>query len=131
GVNSAMSAEAQRPDAATKAKWFNVVTQNPDNLKQATLRYIMFYLFPAEQQALEEPFKARIKTHIEELNKGSDLTLIRSFAGSMLPVQCNAASEQELAGLVEEYSAMKPQVVKAVKAAHQQAERCIKVVALL
>jgi aminopeptidase N len=49
----------------------------------------------------------------------------------MLPVQCNAASEQELAGLVEEYSAMKPQVVKAVKAAHQQAERCIKVVALL
>ena len=131
GVKYAIYSEALRPDPEIKAKWFAVVTDNPDRLKLSTLRYIMAGLFPPEQSALEQPYKARILAQIPVLNQGSDLGLTRSFTSSLLPAQCTDQSEKELAGLVEEYQAMKPQILKAVKARHQTVQRCIKALALL
>ncbi|MBA6337736.1 aminopeptidase N [Colwellia sp. BRX8-7] len=131
GVKSAIYAEVIRPEAEVKEKWFNIVINNPDKLKLSTLRYIMWGLFPGEQQALEAPYKAKILAHIPKLNEGSDLGLLESFAGSMLPTQCNAVSEAELAQLIKDYSGMKPQVLKTVKASHQQIGRCVKALELL
>jgi len=131
GVKSAIYAEVLRPEADVKEKWFNVVINNPDKLKLSTLRYIMWGLFPSEQQALEAPYKAKILAHIPKLNEGSDLGLLESFAGSMLPTQCTAASEAELAQLIKDYSGMKPQVLKTVKSSHQQIGRCVKALKLL
>ena len=131
GVKYAIYSEALRPDPEIKAKWFAVVTDNPDRLKLSTLRYIMAGLFPPEQSALEQPYKARILAQIPVLNQGSDLGLTRSFTSSLLPAQCTDQSEKELAGLIEEYQAMKPQILKAVKARHQTVQRCIKALALL
>lgn len=131
GVKNAIYAEVLRPEADVKAKWFNVVVNNPDQLKLSTLRYIMWGLFPSEQEALEAPFKDKILAHIPKLNDGSDLGLLSAFAGSMLPASCTAASEAELAKLVDDYADMKPQVLKSVKASHQQIGRCIKALKLL
>jgi len=131
GVKSAIYAEVLRPEAEVKEKWFNVVINNPDKLKLSTLRYIMWGLFPSEQQALEAPYKAKILAHIPKLNEGSDLGLLGSFASSMLPSQCTPTSEAELAQLIKDYSEMKPQVLKAVKASHQNIGRCVKALALL
>ena len=131
GVKYAIYSETLQPDPQIKAKWFAVLTDNPDKLKLSTLRYVMYGLFPPEQAALEAPYKARILAQIPVLNQGSDLGLTRSFASNMLPGECTAQSERELAGLVEEYSAMKPQILKAVKARHQTVERCIAALALL
>ena len=131
GVKYAIYSEALRPDPEVKAKWFAALTDNPDQLKLSTLRYVMYGLFPPEQAALEAPYKEKILAQIPVLNQGSDLGLTRSFASTMLPAQCTAQSEAELAGLVEAYSQMKPQVLKAVKARHQTVERCIAALALL
>ena len=131
GVKSAIYAEVLRPEAEVKEKWFNVVINNPDKLKLSTLRYIMAGLFPSEQQALEAPYKAKILAHIPKLNEGSDLGLLESFAGRMIPSQCTLASEAELAQLVKDYSGMKPQVLKSVKSRHEQVGRCIKALTLL
>lgn len=131
GVKYAIYSETLQPDPQIKAKWFAVLTDNPDKLKLSTLRYVMYGLFPPEQAALEAPYKARILAQIPILNQGSDLGLTRSFASNMLPGECTAQSERELAGLVEQYSAMKPQILKAVKARHQTVERCIAALALL
>jgi aminopeptidase N len=131
GVKSAIYAEVIRPEAEVKDKWFNVVINNPDKLKLSTLRYIMWGLFPSEQRALETPYKSKILAHIPKLNEGSNLGLLESFAGSMLPTQCNAESEAELAQLIKDYSGMKPQVLKTVKASHQNIGRCVKALQLL
>ncbi|MDG1165325.1 MAG: aminopeptidase N [Porticoccaceae bacterium] len=131
GVKYAIYSETMRPDPDIKSKWFDVLTENPEQLKLATLRYIMAGLFPPEQATLEAPFKARILAQIPILNQGNDLGLTRSFAGNMLPAHCTAESEVEMATLVEEYAAMKPQILKAVKARHQTVGRCIKALALL
>jgi aminopeptidase N len=131
GVKNAIYAEVLRPEAQVKEKWFNVVVNNPEKLKLSTLRYIMWGLFPSEQKALEAPYKARILAHIPTLNEGSDLSLLGSFTGNLLPAQCTPESEKELAALVVEYKDMKPQVLKSVKASHQDIERCIKALELL
>jgi aminopeptidase N len=89
GVKNAIYSEVLRPEADVKEKCFNIVINNPDKLKLSTLRYIMWGLFPSEQQALEAPYKAKILAHIPQLNKGSDLGLLESFAGSMLQVKLN------------------------------------------
>jgi len=131
GVKNAIYAEVIRPEVDVKAKWFEVLINNPEKLKLATLRYIMFGIFPSEQNHLEAPYKARILAYIPELNAGSDLSLLSAFAGSMIPSECTAQSEQELANLVQEYKDMKPQVLKTVKARHQNVGRCIKALRLL
>jgi aminopeptidase N len=131
GVKSAIYSEAIRPDADAKAKWFKVLVDNPDDLKLSTLRYIMSALFPAEQTALQAPYKERILALIPQLNKEGDLGFTRAFAGRMLPAECTAQSELELAALVEQTKAMKPMIVKAVKGTHETVERCIKVLETL
>ncbi|MDO6425559.1 aminopeptidase N [Thalassotalea sp. 1_MG-2023] len=131
GVKNAIYAEVVRPEADVKKKWFDVVINNPDNLKLSTLRYIMWGLFPTEQSSLETPYKERILAHIPKLNEGSDLGLLGAFASSMIPSECTAESEAELAKLIEEYKSMKPQVLKTVKARHQNVGRCIKALKLL
>ncbi|MEW6989908.1 aminopeptidase N [Colwelliaceae bacterium 6441] len=131
GVKSAIYAEVLRPEEQVKAKWFDVVVNNPDNLKLSTLRYIMYGLFPSDQGKLEAPYKERILAHIPKLNEGSDLELLSAFTGSMLPSQCTAESEAELAKLVVAYKDMKPQALKSVKSRHQGIERCVKALKLL
>ena len=131
GIKSAIYAEVLRPEEQVKAKWFDVVVNNTENLKLSTLRYIMWGLFPSEQGKLEAPYKAKILAHIPKLNEGSDLELLSAFTGSMLPRECTAESETELAKLVVEYKDMKPQALKSVKAQHQNVERCVKALKLL
>ena len=131
GVNYAIYSEVLRPDPEVKAKWFEVVINNPDKLKLATLRYIMAGLFPAEQLALEQPFKERILAQIPLLNAGEDLGLTRYYVNYLLPTECTAANETKLAQLVIEYSTMQPRIVKAVKGTHQQVQRCIAALELL
>jgi aminopeptidase N len=131
GVKNAIYAEVLRPEAENKAKWFTVVVDNPEKLKLSTLRYIMWGLFPSEQEALALPYKAKILAHIPKLNEGSDLSLLESFTSSLLPAKCTVESEQELAELITAYSKMKPQALKSVKAAHQEVGRCIKALKLL
>ncbi|WP_286233887.1 aminopeptidase N [Thalassotalea sediminis] len=131
GVKNAIYAEVLRPEEAVKKKWFDVVINNPENLKLSTLRYIMWGLFPSEQSVLEAPYKEKILAHIPTLNEGSDLGLLSAFASSMIPSECTAESEAELAKLVKQYKDMKPQVLKTVKARHQNVGRCIKALKLL
>ena len=126
GVKNAIYAEVLRPDPEVKAKWFDVVMNNPEQLKLSTLRYIMWGLFPSEQKNLEAPYKQKIVDRIPELNQGSDLGLLSNFTSLMVPAECTKASEVELAALVEQFSDMKPQVVKNIKATHEDVERCVK-----
>ncbi len=131
GVKNAIFAEVVRPVPAGKEKWFNELINNPNNLKLSTLRYIMWGLFPSEQRVLELPYKDRIITQISKLNTSADLSMLSSFVGSMLPSNCTSESEAELAKQIIEYKEMKPQVLKSVKARHQNVERCIKILKLL
>ncbi len=131
GVKNAIYAEVMQPDAQVKAKWFDVVINNPDNLKLSTLRWVMYGLFPSEQGHLEAPYKEKILAHIPKLNEGSDLELLSFFTDYMMPRECTVESEAELAERVTEYKDMKAQALKSVKARHQNVGRCVKALKIL
>jgi aminopeptidase N len=131
GTKYGIYSEVLRPEASVKAKWFKELVENPNNLKLSTLRFIMYGMFPPEQSDLENAYKARIVDHIATLNNSGDLGLLSNFTSQMLPVACTSESEQSLSRLVESYIDMKPQAVKAIKSAHEKAERCVKVLNLL
>lgn len=131
GAKYAIYSEVLRPDADIKAKWFNEVVENPNNLKLSTLRFVMHGLFPVEQSHLEAPYKARIVDFIATLNQKGDLAMLGNFTGTMLPTDCTNESEQALSKLVDAYADMKPQAIKPIKKAHETAQRCVKVLNLL
>jgi len=131
GAKNAILAEVLRPDPAVKAKWFDIIINNPDKLKLATLRYAMWGMFPSDQEALEAPYVERILAQVKVLNEQGQLRMLQSFVGSMVPVSCTVDSHQQLAGLIEEYKDMKPQVLKSVKRKHQEVGRCVDVLELL
>lgn len=128
GVNEAISAQLIRPDPAIKAVWFERLVNNPDKLKLATLRYVIGDIFPSEQQYLKTPYHQKILAHVETLNAGDDLNLLRAFTGSMLPQQCNSQSEQLLANFLAKSGDMKAQALKGIKSSHQDVQRCIKII---
>jgi len=127
GKKNGILAEVLRPDASIKAKWFDVLIHNPDELKLSTLRYIMWGLFPREQKSLEQPYVERILAHVEVLNEQGELRMLSSFVSAMIPTECTASSYERLSGLVEQYKGMKPQVVKSIKVTHQYEGRCVEV----
>jgi len=131
GIKNAILAEVLRPDPAVKAKWFEVIINNPDKLKLSTMRYIMWGMFPYDQQTLETPYVERILAHVDVLNQQGESRMLKSFVGSMVPTSCTERSHQRLAGLVEQYKDMKPQVVKSIKSSHQEVGRCVAVLSLL
>jgi len=127
GTKNAILAEVLRPDSSVKAKWFDVVINNPDQLKLSTLRYIMWGLFPREQKSFEQPYVERILAHVDQLNAQGELRMLKSFVSTMIPTDCTKSSHQRLTNLVEQNQGMKPQVVKAIKATHQNVGRCVAV----
>lgn len=131
GTKYSIYSEALRPEAAIKAKWFKELTENPNHLKLSTLRYIMAGMFPPEQRSLEKNYEQRIIEHVSTLNNNGDLALLSNFSGRMLPTECTDESQKSLAQLVDSFSDMKPQALKAIKKAHETVERCVKVLSLL
>jgi aminopeptidase N len=131
GVKRAIFSQVVRPDAANKAYWFERLVQNQDKLKLATLRYIMTGLFQPEQQKLKTRFKQQILSHINTLNAGDDLLLLRSFSAEMIPETCNPQGEKLLADYLEKSGHMKVQALKSIKAAHEYVQRCVNIVKLL
>ena len=131
GLNHAIFAEVLRPEPEQKAKWFELLIKNPDNLKLARLRYIMRGLFPVEQQNLKTPYQQDIIAEIKQLNEQGNLSMLSSFTQIMLPQQCTLESELALASLVQASGEMKAIALKRIKATHQQVERCNKILTLL
>ncbi|WDE13403.1 aminopeptidase N [Thalassomonas haliotis] len=131
GINYSFYARAQRPQAQEKAKWFDILLNNPEQLKLARLRYIMAGLFPAEQQAFKAPYREAIISKMRALNEQGNFGLLNAFTRIMLPKQCTADNEVFLSALVKDSADMKPVALKSIKATHQQVNRCNKILALM
>jgi aminopeptidase N len=131
GIKRALTAEAIQPDAKAKAQWFDIVLNNPDNLKLSTLRAIMYNLFPIEQQVLAKPYEQKALQEIPRLNDSADLGYLSAFANAFVPAYCHAESIKQLTKANETFKTFKPQVVKTFKGALQNDQRCVSIVNLI
>jgi len=131
GANMALAAEAVRPDAETKARWFDTIVNTPDSYKLATLRTVMAWLFPAEQSLLLEPYRERILAAIPQLDSSAPEGFLGEFTEHFSGATCTAASVERLARANADFSGMQPLIVKAYLVHHQQDVRCVKLATML
>lgn len=131
GNNMGLAAEAIRPDAGTKQTWLDVIINDPDSLKLATLRTVMGYLLPNEQTTLREQFAERILNAIPAINTSGTQEYVGEFVGNLSPAQCTPASVSRLAQANLDYADLQPLIVKSYLIKQQRDASCVAIGALL
>lgn len=124
---SAIAAEVVRPDAKTKAKWLAIIQDKNTDLPFSKLRTAMGSLYPVEQYQLNQlTAKQRLDT-LADIDKASDHTFMRSYAGSLIPSSCDTVGVNRLANAIESMSELSAGTQRALLVTHQASERCVKI----
>lgn len=131
GNNLALATEVVRPQVASKAIWFDTIVNRPDSYKVATMRYLMSYLFPAEQQGLKDAYREQILTAIPLLDTTAQVEFLSEFVNYFDAATCTPESVARLQQANTEFAPLQPLVVKAFLVHHQQDQRCVRLKALL
>jgi len=131
GSNMALAAEAVQPDPAVKARWFDIIVNQPDSYKLASLRTAMAWLFPAEQLMLLEPYRERILAAVPLLTETATPEFVGEFTGAFGAATCTPQSVARLAQANADFAGQPPVVVKAYLIHHQQDARCVQLRSLV
>ncbi len=127
GVLSAISAEASRPEALNKAQWMEKILAKPSSMPFNQLRSAMQGLFPAEQENLREQFSSSFFKSLPEVVNSHDSEFQESFARNLSPTVCNESSVEKLEKYLNETASLTPVILKELKVAHQEDQRCLKI----
>jgi len=126
GINNAYATRAVRPSLEGKQEFLSLVVGNPDDLKVATLRTILFNLFPPEQTGLLESLADDILQHYGVLNETGLERFLNSYI-EILPTTCTQASIDRLAALKDEFAGYRPVLANRFLELQQADERCVSI----
>jgi len=126
GINNAYATRAVRPSLEGKQEFLSLVVGNPDDLKVATLRTILFNLFPPEQTGLLENLADDILQHYGVLNETGLERFLNSYI-EILPTTCTQASIDRLAALKDEFAGYRPVLANRFLELQQADERCVSI----
>jgi aminopeptidase N len=127
GKQEAIVADAVRPEMAVKKKWFAELTQPAGKRPFADQRAAMRLLFPAEQADLQRPFAADYFKALVKVVIKKDTEFQSAFSGSLAPALCADASVKALGAFISANGNLPPVVMKRLKVAKQEDERCVDV----
>jgi aminopeptidase N len=127
GKQSAISAEVLIPDKNVKTNWYNTIVSDQTKLSLAEVRTAMGSMFPVSQISLSKDFADLYFKNLPELSKTKKNEYIGRFAANMAPAYCEPESAQNLQKFVKKHKELPPIVLKGVKVATQEDERCLKI----
>ena len=127
GQLSALSAATVRPDAAMKADWLAKVQKMDGSEPFSRLRVVMRNLYSAGQSALSEPSAQMRLDTLPQIDKTADPVFLRSYASSMIPTGCSAASVARLQKAVETLTTLSPGTRRELLSKHESDSRCLAV----
>jgi aminopeptidase N len=125
GQAAALGATVIRPDPNTKAEWLAKVEDPQTKLPFSKLRVAMNSLYPTEQAALSELSAAHRLGRLAAMDKLAGPVFMRSYAGSMIPASCTAASVKRLEAAVARFKGLSAGTRRALLGAHQDDVRCV------
>ena len=130
GAKAALTARAARPDPAEKKAWFARITDPDSASSLGDLRAAMADFFPRTQMGLRadfvEPFLKKLT--VLDAAKGEDF--LDDYGRAMIPTLCTPESAAALGVYLEKSPPSKPILLRALRDARQEDERCVKVRAL-
>ncbi len=127
GQKSAISARVIRPDAKVKAEWLAKIQDKNSDLPFSKLRTAMGSMYPSEQLALSEQTAEQRLASLTAIDKANDHTFMRSYANTLIPGACNAASVERLAQAIKQQTSLSAGTKRALLVTHQADEQCVNI----
>jgi aminopeptidase N len=125
GQLSALGARVIRPDAEAKAKYLATVQALDGSEPYSRLRVIMFNLYPSGQTALSEASAAQRLETLAAIDAKADPVFMRTYAGSMIPSSCTAASVARLEQAMAAKDPLGAGTRRALVGEHESDARCL------
>ncbi len=127
GQSSALQATVMRPDPKVKAEWLAQIEDVKTTTPFPRLRTAMGAMFPVEQTALAEASAEQRLAKLPAIDKASNPVFMRSYAGSMIPTNCTAASVVRLEKAIAQYTDLSAGTMRSLKSRHDQEKRCVSI----
>ncbi len=125
GQLSSLAATVIRPEAATKTAWLAKIQSLDNSEPYARLRVAMGSMYPGGQEALDEATAAQRLATLAEIDRKADRVFMRSYAGSMIPSTCTAASVDRLAKAIADDTTLSAGTRRSLLLAHENDVRCV------
>jgi aminopeptidase N len=131
GLKSAITARAARPELAGKQAWFDKIIDPDPQASLGELRAAMQSFYPRTQLELRASFVERFFRTLPDLVARKDGDFLDDYSRAMLPTLCTPGSAAAFAAYLEKNPTSKPIMLRALRDARQEEERCVKIRALL
>ncbi|MCJ8276802.1 MAG: hypothetical protein MJK18_08170, partial [Bdellovibrionales bacterium] len=114
----------------TKEKMLRRVVNGSKKESLGQLRAIMGGMFPSNQKDLHRQFSDRYYELLKAVIKKEDRYMMSAFSRSLVPTLCDQQSSKQLKDFMEAEK-MPFSVLKSLKRAHEENDRCIGIRALI
>lgn len=125
GIQSALAAEAARPNAAIKQVWLERIFIQDPNYSLDQQRTVMQNFLPVEQNLLRKTFSEQIIDRSLALPANTDDQIMKTIGNYLVPNTCTRASAEQLAAAKDELNQQRPILEKSYRIAHQENLRCL------
>ncbi|MDJ0878816.1 MAG: aminopeptidase N [Halieaceae bacterium] len=132
GKENAVRAEVLSARGEGKYQWMVEAIDSGDAYSLRRSRTIASGLFPySSQRGLAEPYAVEMLAQLPRLDREHDTNFHDKVTYQLMPRLCTAENVSRLQAAVTRYDDLNPAIVRALKIAAQQDERCVNVGALL
>ncbi len=133
GAKSAITARAARPDAASKARLVREdLRSEVEGASLGELRAAMQDFYPRTSSwTCARISKPAFFRNLPDLDAGKGEDFLDDYARTMIPTLCSPESVAALGDYLAKSPPSKPILLRALRDARQEDERCVKVRALL
>jgi aminopeptidase N len=130
GAKAAITARAARPDPETKKVWFARIVDPKSASSLGELRAAMDGFYPRTQSRLRAAFLTPFLETLPALAAAKSDDFLDAYGRAMVPAVCTPEGESALASFLEKTPPAKPVLLRALRDARQEDERCVRVRAL-
>ena len=132
GASAALKADVLAARGEDKYEWMRSAIAADDSFTLQRSRDIVAGLFPwTSQRHLAEPFAVELLAQLPTVDAAHDVTFHDRVTVRMLPRLCTMENVERLRSAADRYSALNPAIVRGLKIAAQQDERCVRIGELL
>lgn len=131
GHKQAIIAKSNRPDAAQKQYWLDQLHSDTPDMPFSKLRMAMYQLYPTSQYALMVQTADAIIASLASLDKKKSVVFMRNYNEYLLPKVCTKNGVAKLAKAITQNPDLTVATHRALRVAHQDAERCLTIRAQL
>ncbi|MEP5763616.1 MAG: aminopeptidase N [Halieaceae bacterium] len=128
GEENAVRAQVLSARGEGKYLWMQKAIASDETFNLRRSRSIVGSLFPySSQRALAEPYAVEMLAQLPGLDETHDVAFHNRVTSAMLPRLCTAENVRRLKQAAERYKDLNPAIVRGLKVAAQQDERCVNI----